>query len=430
MTIQGNDTFVGLSEIEADARLKAYGPNELPSSRRRGFGAILWGIFREPMFLLFFAMGAWRISKKNVLTRRVPAVENLGTTTILCVDKTGTLTENRMFLQSLRTRDHEMKLAHDLQSLPEEFHVLEEYAVLASHKDPFDPMEKAIRESALAGLSGTEHLHDDWELVREYPLSARLLAMSCVWMSPDGVDYCIAAKGAPEAIIDLCHLDLNERQHWERLIQEMADQGLRLLGVARARFSKKTLPVDQHDFNFEFVGLLGLLDPIRPEVPQAIRECEQAGIRVMMITGDYPGTARHIAREIGLQDFDKILTGEEMEKMDEATLRMKIQSVSIVARAAAFMSLIVSNLGLILTNRSLVQTVIHTGHVRNNILWALVGLACLFLTLILLIPGLRHLFGFDLIGVKDGFMALMVGISNLLWFEMLKKYLSDLKEEE
>src|ERR1700674_2208067 len=156
---------------------------------------------------VFLGLGAWRISKRRVLTRRVPAVEMLGATTVLCVDKTGTVTQNRMTLVSLCAGDDVYQVDEGGPALPEHFHELLEFSVLASHRDPFDPMEKAIRATGLELLAATEHLHADWELVEEYPLLPELLAMSRVWRSPDSQQYVVAAKGAPEAIVDLCPLD-------------------------------------------------------------------------------------------------------------------------------------------------------------------------------------------------------------------------------
>jgi len=282
---------------------------------------------------IFLALGAWRISQKNVLTRRMPAVETLGSATVLCVDKTGTLTMNHMSVAMLNAGDEFYNIRTRVnEELPEDFHELSEFAILASHRDPFDPMEKALRELGNYYLSGTEHLHDDWTLVREYPLSNELLALSLVWQSPDGEDYVIAAKGAPEAIFDLCHFDELQLEHLSAQVTALANEGLRVLGVARSRFKQTDLPTEQHDFDFEFLGLVGLADPVRPTVPDAIKECYGAGIRVVMVTGDYPGTAQNIAGQIGLAPRDEIITGPELDRMDDAELQRRIKSVNIFAR--------------------------------------------------------------------------------------------------
>ncbi len=191
----------------------------------------------------------------------------------------------------------------------------------------------AITQLGESALGDTEHLHNDWTLEREYPLSAELLALSHVWRSPDGQEYVIAAKGAPEAIADLCHMGEADKEALWWQIEDLAGRGLRLLGVARASFSLGYLPGDQHDFVFEFLGLVGMLDPVRSTVSASIRECYAAGIRVIMITGDYPGTARHIAGEIGLEPSDLVITGPELDAMDDAELAERIRSVNIFARA-------------------------------------------------------------------------------------------------
>lgn len=282
---------------------------------------------------IFLALGAWRMSHKNVLTRRVPAVETLGSATVLCTDKTGTLTLNRMTVTHLSTDSTIHIVEMGEKSLPEEVHELVEFSILASPTDPFDPMEKAMCELGKRTLAKTEHLHRDWTLVREYPLSEQLLAMSRVWRSPSGDTYTLAAKGAPEAIADLCHLPETELVKLRSQINRLADQGLRVIGVARGTFSAEELPDGQHDLTFEFLGLLGLADPVRPEVPAAVAECLTAGIRVIMITGDYPGTARSIARQIGLSNPEEVISGSELDAMDDETLRKRIRSISIFARA-------------------------------------------------------------------------------------------------
>ncbi len=282
---------------------------------------------------IFLALGAWRISRKRVLTRRVPAVETLGAATVLCVDKTGTLTQNRMAVQTLFANGAFHRVEYGSRSgIPDPFHEIVEYSILASQKDPFDPMEKAFRELGNHYLARTEHLHDDWSLVREYPLSNSLMALSHVWKSPTGKEYVIAAKGSPEAVADLCHFAPAQKREMLSAIEVMANDGLRVLGVARSRFTRADLPGEQHDFVFEFLGLVGLADPVRPGVPEAMRECSAAGIRVVMITGDYPGTALSIAGQIGLESGGGIITGAELDGMGDEELRRRIGKTNIFAR--------------------------------------------------------------------------------------------------
>ena len=282
---------------------------------------------------IFLALGAWRISQHKVLTRRVPAVEMLGAATVLCVDKTGTLTLNRMTVTKISVGDKFADISGKETILADNLHEVVEYSVLSSPADPFDPMEKAMKELGGRTLSNTEHLHKDWTLIKEYPLSEKLLAMSHVWLSPNGSDYVIAAKGAPEAIADLCHFDQGRLKALSDQVNRLADDGLRVIGVAKAQFQSTKLPSQQHDFKFEFIGLLGLSDPVRPEVAGAVQECYTAGVRIIMITGDYPGTARNIANQIGLNHKDQIITGPELDQMTDAELTERIKTVSIFARA-------------------------------------------------------------------------------------------------
>jgi Ca2+-transporting ATPase len=283
---------------------------------------------------IFLALGAWRISQKRVLTRRIPAIETLGAATVLCVDKTGTLTQNRMSISRLCAGDVVFDASHLAgKDLPEDFHRLVEFGILASKKDPFDPMEKALRKLGASRLASTEHVHDNWSLVREYPLSPELLALSHVWQSPDKMKLMVAAKGAPEAIADLCHLDAQQRQDLAGQVASMAGEGLRVLGVAQGRpVAQSDLPRNQHEFEFEFLGVVGLADPIRPAVPRAIQECYSAGVRVVMITGDYPATAQSIARQIGLTNVAEVITGPELDRMSDEELSDRIGRTNIMAR--------------------------------------------------------------------------------------------------
>jgi len=282
---------------------------------------------------IFLALGAWRISKRNVLTRRMPAIETIGATTVLCTDKTGTLTQNRMTVRALQGCAGAFRIEPGTTALPEEVHEIAEYALLASPVDPFDPMDIAFKTLADRFLAHTDHVHGGWSLVREYPLSEQLLAMSHVWRSQDGGDSVIAAKGAPEAIADLCHFDGPRLAAMLGEVTRMADEGLRVLGVARATFrSEGSLPDGAHDFAFEWVGLVGLQDPIRETVPSAIAECRTAGIRVVMITGDYPATALSIAREIGLAAHERVITGPEMDALSDDALAVCIGDVDVFAR--------------------------------------------------------------------------------------------------
>jgi len=280
------------------------------------------------------ALGAWRLSRQRVLTRRIAAIETLGAVSVLCVDKTGTLTLNRMRVACLHASGQELAVPPaGLTQLPEDWHPLVEYAILASRIDPYDPMERAFHELGQATLGGTGHLHGDWTLLREYALTPELRAMAHVWRGQDGQACVVAAKGAPEAIVDLCHLDAAQRQAVDAAAQAMAARGLRVLAVAQARHDGPPWPQQEHDFDFRYVGLLGLEDPLRSEVQAAVAECHAAGVRVVMITGDHPVTARAVAAQAGLPAAE-VLTGDELQQLDEAALAQRLQRVSICARIA------------------------------------------------------------------------------------------------
>jgi len=292
------------------------------------------GILPEeiPVILtVFMALGARRIANEGMLTRRMSAIETLGQTSVLCVDKTGTLTQNRMSVRVLFARGQQQLIDATTQHIDETFHELLEYLVLASEIEPVDPMERAFHETGQSCLAGTEHLHSDWSLVREYALTPELSAMSHVWNTPELDHHAVACKGAPEAICSLCHLGERETQTILAHAAQLASSGLRVLGVAKARHYPPDWPEKQHDFEFSFVGLVGLLDPVRPEVAGAIAACHAAGVRVVMITGDYPSTAQAIAGEVGI-DAACVVTGQEVAGMDDAQLREAVNKVDTFAR--------------------------------------------------------------------------------------------------
>jgi Ca2+-transporting ATPase len=270
---------------------------------------------------VFLALGAWRMSKRNILTRRIPVLETLGETTVLCVDKTGTLTENKMVVRQMRTLTEIFSVTEPAVAgtniLPESFRELVESGILASPKDPFDPMEKAIHSFGAQFFEEKDYPARNLRLAREYPLTSGLLAVTNVWISPDDSVQIIAAKGAVESIAELCHIQGDRLEAIHNLAKEMAEEGLRVLGVAKTKLGSMSLPDDPHDFTFEFVGLIGLYDPPRKSVAAAIRECYDGGIRVMMITGDYPPTAIAIARQIGLHKSESVITGAELASLDE-----------------------------------------------------------------------------------------------------------------
>ncbi len=282
---------------------------------------------------IFLALGAWRMARKNVLTRQIPAIETLGSATVLCVDKTGTITENRMTAQAFYADGSDIccRKGEDA-SIEDHCHEIVEYAILACRQDPFDPMEKALRALENGEFGETEHIHKTWELVQEYPLSDDLLAMSNVWRSPNRTSYIIATKGSPEAIGDLCHLSDEKMEEVRATADRMASRGLRVLGIAGSLHPLTELPTIQHDFTYQFLGLVGFADPVRSGIDQAISECYSAGIRVIMITGDYPQTACCIAREAGLVPPDQVITGTELNRLSDDELAERSSQVCVFAR--------------------------------------------------------------------------------------------------
>ena len=280
---------------------------------------------------VFLALGAWRISRSRVLTRRMPAIETLGAATVLCVDKTGTLTLNQMSLRELRVGDRTLPLPSTMQPLSHPYDLLLEAAVLACRRDAFDPMEKAIHSAGAQSLDPSQR-HSDWTLLREYPLSSKLLAVSNAWRSTPGGPAIVVSKGAPEAIAELCRMPTDSRAAMMRDVSALAAQGLRILGVARGEIDGSALPEEHASLRLEFLGLIGLADPIRSTVPAAVAECRTAGIRVVMITGDYSETARSIARQAGLGNSDEVITGPELAEMTDAELARRIGTVQVFAR--------------------------------------------------------------------------------------------------
>ena len=276
---------------------------------------------------VFLALGAWRMTRVRVLTRRIAAIEALGAATVLCVDKTGTLTQNRMAVRRIYTHGqrHEIDAA-ERQALTEPFAEAVRISVLASEPNAFDPMERAFHE---LHPSPTPSLG---ELVHRYPVTSKRMAVTHVWRQDGASRVTIAAKGAPESIIDLCGMPGPEAEEVLQEASTMAESGLRVLAVAMAQRDLETLPDDPRAFGMQFVGLMGLADPLRPTVARAMGECRQAGVRVIMITGDFPVTARAIAREAGLASEPRLLTGADLDATSDAALRARLADVDVFAR--------------------------------------------------------------------------------------------------
>ncbi|WP_398335059.1 cation-translocating P-type ATPase [Vulcanococcus sp.] len=296
---------------------------------------------------MFLALGSLRLARLGVLARCPAAVESLGSTTVLAVDKTGTLTENRMAVQQLLSWPQQ-RLWRAGESLEEPWHRLVELAVLASRHDPVDAMEVAIQRLAaehLPVIDQRDHLHPQWPLLREYPLQSDLLVFSQLWCDEQGHQQ-IAAKGAPEGIADLCHLDGDTSRQWLAAAELLAQGGLRVLAVASGLDGAplhpelqdqpdapggSTPPAAIHDVVFQPLGLVALADPLRPQVPEAIALAQAAGVRVLLISGDGPTTARAIADQAGLPP-GPVLCGADLEALSAAALHQQMRQVSVFAR--------------------------------------------------------------------------------------------------
>jgi len=269
---------------------------------------------------IFLALGAWRLSKNNVLTRNPVAIETLGSATVLCSDKTGTITQNKMAITSLNL---------DGKTFTEEIdknRELIEVLFHASKINSIDPMEKAIAEE----FQKLNHLDFNNKFIKEYPLTKDLFAMTrVVEFDGEKTAYC---KGAPEAIFSLCKLSPEEIQEKLKIVHQFAEKGFRVLACGKTDVLTEHLPDTQWHFHFKFVGLVGFEDPIRLEVNAAIEECNQAGIKVIMITGDFPVTAKSIASQIGLNHNGKVITGAELSQMHSNQLHKEIQNACVFAR--------------------------------------------------------------------------------------------------
>lgn len=276
---------------------------------------------------IFLAMGAWRIAQVGVLTRRTAAIETMGAATVLCTDKTGTLTQNRMTVAELWLPGDEARPLGDWLSDPRAL-VLLETSALASAPVPVDPMEVAFHSAAREAGSSPG---DGRNLVHSYELTPDLLAMSNMWGQGDAGPLVVAAKGAPEAVARMCDLAEKQRSALEEAAQTMAARGMRVLGVASATASMGDQAKAHGDHDFRLLGLIGLADPLRAGVPEAVRQCREAGIRVVMITGDHAATARAIAGQTGLAD-GAVMLGTDIAALGDEALQARVNEVSVFAR--------------------------------------------------------------------------------------------------
>lgn len=283
------------------------------------------------ILIVFLTLGAWRISQKQVLARRSAAIETLGAATTLCVDKTGTLTQNKMELSAVVIGQTRTELESGVIS----DQVLEaiQLAVLASKIYPFDPLEKELLKSGRKLLPANQLPDDHWQLVKEYPLTKKTLILAQTWLRPQSEQLITAAKGAPEAVLRLCRVSNQQQTEVLAQVSQLSQQGLRVLAVAEATTSDVAANLeDKEKFSWRFIGLLGFRDPERTQAKRAIKEAYQAGLRVVMITGDYSGTASWVAARVGIKDPAKYLTGTDLEQLSSDDLRLKVKEYNVFAR--------------------------------------------------------------------------------------------------
>jgi len=287
---------------------------------------------------IFLALGAWRLSKNNVLTRRSSAIETLGSATVLCSDKTGTITQNKMIVAAVAMGNSIIE-KNNFNQADKSFQTLVSSGCLASAHDTNDPMEKAI--FALHSEMAYEKSALDFE--REYSLSKGLLMMTRAYRDDHQTHYYLNAKGAPEAVLLLCGLSDDENKKNMQLVHRMASEGYRVIAVAEAKHEGNKLPDTQHGFSYRLLGFLGFEDPIRSEVPKAVEECKAAGIRVCMITGDYPATALAIADKIGLEHRGNVMTGDDLNRLPPEERSRRISETSVFARVVPEQKLLIVN---------------------------------------------------------------------------------------
>ena len=266
---------------------------------------------------VFLSIGAWRLAKKNSLVRRLPAVETLGAVSVLCVDKTGTITMNRMTVQQTWAADGN---EDDLCKI----------MGMACETEAYDPMEKAMLAYCENQCIRREELFAG-EMVREYPFTNAAKMMGHVWKREGGL--MVTAKGSPERLLAICSLSDKERKKAEEKVAEFSRRGLRVIAVGSMRISGgQDVPAALTDCALRLNGLIGLADPPRESVREDIRRCVRAGVRVVMITGDNGMTASSIAQQIGMPNREKVITGDELDALSDGELRERVRDVSIFSR--------------------------------------------------------------------------------------------------
>lgn len=276
---------------------------------------------------IFFALGAWRLSRIHVLTRTPSAIETLGAATVLCSDKTGTITQNRMRIAALYACGEVFDRSTFTQQRTGIAPMLE-VLFHASSADSIDPMEKAIEEECIAQSINIE----SGAVVKEYPFNKTTLSMTRVLRYNGRALLRAYCKGAPEKVLAFCAMGEDEREKHLKVVHAWAGLGYRVIAAGQSEVEEANLPMEQAGFSFSFSGLIAFADPIREEVPKAVKECHMAGVKVIMITGDYPETASSIAAQIGLENPQEVITGATLQGLSVEELSVLLRRVRVFAR--------------------------------------------------------------------------------------------------
>lgn len=280
-------------------------------------------------FTTFMALGSWRLMKMGIIVKQTKTVETLGSATVICTDKTGTITENKMSLAQWYTLSDDTIKKNSIDKLNDNNKELLSLAMWASEPIPFDPMEIALHE-AYSKLDGTDE-RTHFKLIHEYPLDGKPPMMTHIFENKNGTRI-IAAKGAPEALIATSDLSEKETQQILSAMTKMALEGYRVLGVGVTQFTGIAYPKKQQDFSFHFIGLIAFYDPPKANIKTVLETFYKAGIQVKIVTGDNTETTATIAKQIGLQNADKTLNGDELMAMDYTTLKKKVMETAIFTR--------------------------------------------------------------------------------------------------
>jgi len=280
-------------------------------------------------FTTFMAIGAWRMIKMGIIVKQTKTVETLGSATVICTDKTGTITENQMSLAKLFVLSIN-KIASAIDVLNDDEKKLVTIAMWASEPVPFDPMEVALHKAYKEiALQNDERNH--YKLIHEYPLSGIPPMMTHIFENKNG-NRIIAAKGAAEALMNVCNLSTENKKIIEDAIVTFAVDGYRILGVGEANFDGCNFPETQQEFPFNFIGLIGFYDPPKKNIKSVLQSFYSAGIAVKIITGDNAATTTAIAKQIEFKGYDKNITGDELMQLDDVELKQKVQEINVFTR--------------------------------------------------------------------------------------------------